>query len=268
MASPDPPRPAVGDAGPGLARLQADVAAGLLDPARPPPAGVVAPGGGPVGKRFAVYRNTVVSGLVDALATTFPACVTLVGTAFFRAAAAVFVRRSPPRSALLLAYGAGFPAFLAGFPPAASIPYLADVAALEWAMTEAFHAADADPLPVAALGGVAPAALAGTRLRLHPSLRLLASRWPVMTVWADLTGDRAGGIDLDRGEEVLVVRPADRVEVTALPPGAAVFLAALGDGDGLGVAAARAVDAAASRGAGFELSEHLAGLFQAGCFQG
>jgi len=250
-----------------LADLQTDFAAGLLDPDRPVPDRLRSPAGGSADRRYAVYRNNVVGGLVDALAETFPASLNLVGDAFFRAAAATFVRAHPPGSALLLHYGGGLPAFLRGFPPAAGVPYLGDVAELEWAQAEAFHAPDAAPVPVDALGAVPQEALADTGLALHPSLRLISSSYPVVALWADLLGrPGAEDVDLRHGEDALVLRPGWQVEVTALPPGSATFLSALSAGAGLATAAGEAADAATHTG--FDLGTHLAGLFQAGCFVG
>ena len=112
-------------------------------------------GSGPA-RRFAVYRNNVYASLIDALAGRFPATVKLVGDEFFRAMAREYVEKTPPRSAVLLRYGGDFPDFIGAFPPAAAVPYLADVARLEWVWHEAYHAADAEPLSQEALSALGP----------------------------------------------------------------------------------------------------------------
>ncbi len=133
---------------------EATFSAALLDPARPCPAGLVAWNGSDPAPRLAVYRNNVVASLIDALATTFPVVHQLVGTDFFRAMAAVFVRQAPPSSPVLARYGDGFAAFVRHFGPAAGLPYLADVACLEFARVRAYHAADATPVTTEAIGRV------------------------------------------------------------------------------------------------------------------
>src|SRR5687768_8615978 len=103
---------------------EAAFAHALLDPVSPVPPDVVAPGGGDAARRFAVYRNNVVVGLVDALASRFPVVERVVGAEFLRAMARLYVAAEPPRSPLLFRYGDTFPAFVEGFPPAAALPWL------------------------------------------------------------------------------------------------------------------------------------------------
>ena len=166
--------------------MSAAFAHALLRPDASCPAGLKTWNGSDPAKRFAVYRNNVVVSLVDALADSFPVVQALVGEDFFRAMAAEFARGNPPRSPVLAWYGAGFADFVEGFPPAAGLPYLADVARLEWLRVEAWHAADADPLPLAEIGALLAdeTALPTLRLALHPSLRVLRSAHPVVSLWA------------------------------------------------------------------------------------
>jgi hypothetical protein len=170
----------------------------------------------------------------------------------------LFAATQPPRSPLMMFYGDAFPAFLADFEPAREMPYLADVARLEAARTRAYHAADANPLTRAALSGSLPEAMAGMRFILHPSVGIVASDYPVVTIWAMNSGE----IDLApitdwRGEDALVSRPGFNVEVRSLPPGAKTFLQNLAAGNPLGEAAAAALAANAS----FDLAANLAALF-------
>jgi hypothetical protein len=237
-------------------------AAHLLTPEETPPEGLTA-WSGPVGRRFRVYRDNVAIGLKNALASRFPVVEKLVGEAFFAAMAEVFVSAHPPRSPLLLNYGDDLPAFLEDFEPVAELAYLPDVARLEIARSRAYHAADADPLDPQALAAVPPERLAEVRFRPHPSLAVVTSPHPVGTIWAMNSGDAEPGPIADwRAEDVLVCRPAMLVETRVLPPGGALFLAALAEGAPLGEAYARAAESTVD----FDLTRHLTGLIQAGCF--
>ncbi len=89
----------------GLLVTQATFAAALLTPELPSPAGLRVWNGSDPAARLAVYRNNVVSSLIDAVADSFPVTQELVGEEFFRAMAAVFVRAHPPRSKVLTHYG-------------------------------------------------------------------------------------------------------------------------------------------------------------------
>ena len=134
---------------PVLADLQAAFAGALLDPAKAAPTALSSSEGRRQSRRFDVYRNNVTVSLVEALESAFPAVCRLVGAEFFKAAARVYVRQQPPRSPVMLFYGETFPEFLETFEPAAGVPYLGDVARLEWARLKAYHAADAAALPIA-----------------------------------------------------------------------------------------------------------------------
>src|SRR4051812_29625274 len=106
-------------------------------------------------ERLNIYRNTYKMALTNALRLCYPAVHRLVGEEFFAAVAQDFIAASPPCSASLDEYGAAFPDFLARIPSAAALPYLADVARLDWAVHRALHAADADPLGQRDLAGLA-----------------------------------------------------------------------------------------------------------------
>ena len=223
---------------------QRDFARALLDPALPPPPGLVSFNGSDPHQRFAVYRNNVVVSLVDALAARFPVVLALVGEDFFRAMARVFVGQHLPRSPLMAKYGEEFPAFIAGFAPAAGLPYLTDVAALEAARTRAYHAADAAALGPADFAGIAQEALPDLVVESHPSVQIIVSRFAIVSLWAAHQGTLdIGEVDPLTPEDALVVRPRLDVEVSRLMPGAAGFLQHLASGKRLGEAAAAAIGA-------------------------
>lgn len=158
-------------------------------------------------RRLQVYRNNTYSLLTDVLKNTFPAVCRLVGEEFFEHAAQQYIRIDPPRQPCLHVYGAGFADFLATFPPAGELHYLPDVARLEWALNEAYFAADAYPLPTDALKRLRPERYADIRLLPHPSCRLLASPFPVDRIWemARPGGDSAAAPALDAGPAWLLV---------------------------------------------------------------
>jgi hypothetical protein len=187
-----------------------------------------------------------------------------VGEEFFRAMARVFVAAHPPRSPLMMRYGDEFPDFAAGFAPAAEIAYLADVARIEAGRTRAYHAADATPLDAAAFAGIRDDALGATRFLLHPSVEIVRSPHPAVTLWAMNAGDlELAPIDNWRAEDALIARPGLDVEVRVLPAGAA-FLVALKAGTPLGAA----TEAAAAENPDFDLTANLAGIIRSGLVVG
>jgi len=229
----------------------AGFAAALLDPALPPPCGLPE-------QRFAIYRNNVVFGLIEALGARFPVCRRLLGEECFDAVAGLFARREPPRAAVLHEYGEGFAEFLETFPPFAEYDYLGDMARFEAALGRAYYAVDATPLAPAALASLEPAALAGATLALHPSLQIISSRRPVLSIWRAHQGDGEPEIaTLERGEDALILRPDLDVEAHLLPASGHVFLRALLEERTIGESIAQALEGDAA----FDLAAMLSLLF-------
>lgn len=242
---------------------QASFANALRDRLAPPPAGLTAWNGSDPAARLAVYRNNVWVSLIDALADGFPVTQALVGEDFFRAMAQCFIAAHLPRSALLVEYGGDFPDFIAGFAPAGSVPYLADVARLECLRVRAYHAADADPVAPERLQLALsqPETLGQWRIRLHPALSVLASDYAVVTLWAAHQGvGELGAIDPSQAETALVLRAGLEVEVIRLAAGATGFIQHVLGEACLGIA----VEQALGRAADFDFSQTLALLLRAG----
>jgi hypothetical protein len=214
--------------------MQAAFAAALLDPDAAVPAGIVDPCGRPAPKRFSVYRNNVASSLTRALEAAFPTVRKLVGDEFFAAMASVFLRAHPPTSRIMMLYGDALPGWLEGFPPAARLGYLPDVARLDQAMRESYHAADSEPLSEAAFQRLLGQDLSGLRLRLAPSLRLIRSRWPVQSIWA--ANAEGGPAPHPGAEAALILRPLFDPRPHRLTPADGAFVAGLIEGLTLGQA--------------------------------
>ncbi|MCX7164871.1 MAG: DNA-binding domain-containing protein [Rhodocyclales bacterium] len=231
-----------------MSGLAAFAEALLADDAICPP-GLVTWNGSDPQKRFAVYRNNVIVGLVDALADSFPVTQALVGADFFRAMAREFVRRPPPRSPVLALYGEGFAGFIESFPPAATLLYLADVARLELLRVQAWHAADADAITQAQVAAVPtdPDGLPAAHLTLHPALFLLASAHAVVSLWAahqaDAVAEALAAVDPARAETALVCRKDLEVNIYRVDPGTAAFIGKLQQGQPFGAAMAQALQA-------------------------
>jgi len=219
----------------------------------------------PAAQRLMIYRNNTLLGLVDPLAATFPVVAQLVGEDFFRQMAGDFVRAHPPRRAELLAYGQEFPGFVADYPAASSVPYLSDMARLELAWTFAYNAPDRDPLPPQALARFAADQLERLRLTPHPSLRFVASNWPVMAIWQahQMEGGPDGAIDLDAGGDMLLVyRPRQDTLIRKVSPGAFAYVMALAARQSL----AAAVTSALAVDPDFNVTGELSALFAADLF--
>jgi Putative DNA-binding domain len=228
---------------------QSAFAAALLDPDAALPPGLVDPYGAPAPKRFSVYRNNVASSLTRALEAAFPTVRKLVGEAFFAAMAGAFCLAHPPRSRMLMLYGDALPGWLETFAPVAHLGYLPDVARLDQAMRESYHAADSTPLPEIEFQRLLGEDIGRMRLQLAPSLRLVPSRWPIVSIWA--ANHEGGPAPRPGAEDAIILRPDFDPRPLALPPGGRAFVSALLVGQKLG-------DAVEIAGEGLDLPAVLA----------
>lgn len=243
----------------------AQFAPALLAPDLEAPGVVAGPRGKTVARRYNVYRNNVTVSLINALAATFPAVQRIVGQDFFRAMARIHVRENPPTSPLLFEYGRGFADFVERFEHARALPYLADVARIERAWLDAYHAADARPLAAETLAAVPPDRLGNTVFAPHPATRILRSSFPAVTIFAMNRSDQpVVRLQTAEPEDALVVRPRLHVIVRRLPPGGAAFLSSLVAGETLAAAATAALQEVPE----FDLAANIGGMVEAGAFQG
>ena len=229
-------------------------------------------GGMQNGHRFGIYRNNIYRSLAGVLEAAFPTVHNLVGDENFAVLARRFIAAHPPQRPQLFAYGGDFAAFLAGFAPAVEeLPFLPDLARVEWAVNEAYFETDAESLNAEQLAGLAPERYAGLRLGLHPTVRLIESDWPVWDLWGaevlpDPGPDSGPGTGPpgkpEGGQQVLVRRPESKVDVVMATHGDFAFLGALATGDTLGEAAGAGVAADPD----FDLSACLAGHLAGGTF--
>jgi hypothetical protein len=199
-------------------------------------------------QRLDIYRNNTFTNLRNALHSAYPVVGRLVGEDFFNYAATEYIYHRPSTCGDLHSYGDRFAEFLQTFPPAAGLPYLADVARLEWACHTAFFAADHLPLDLQRLAEVPVEQYSALAFQLHPACRLLESAYPIDAIWHVNQEDYRGKqeVVLDQGGvKVLVRRPRHHAEVVALTESEWCFLEALASGDSLGTASARALHIAA-----------------------
>lgn len=222
-------------------------------------------------RRFNVYRNNVILSLVDVLQAYFPVVERLVGEQFFRAMVRTFVIAQPPKSPILSRYGDRFADFIACFEPVSDLPYLADVARLEWLRQRAYHAADARSVSPEVFAEIPPTRVGDVVVCFHPSLSTMRSSVPVVSIWkANVVDGDVAPISLDLGgEDAVVVRPNRShavldVMVLPLAAGAYTFVNALREGQCLQAATTLAMRQAEN----FNLQHTLGALMTVGAFVG
>jgi Putative DNA-binding domain len=204
-------------------------------------------------RRLGFYRTNVFGNYLDGLRATYRSAENLVGRGCFAYHAERFIRETPSVSGDLNRYGGEFPDFLARAPLAEQLPYLPDVARLEWLLEEVFYEADHPGLDLERLAQLPADRYTELHFALHPACRLLRSHYPVRRIWQvsrpDYQGDQAVALD-SGGDYLLLRRDGFDPVVEAVPAAEFVLLEALHDGENLGAAGA----AAASERADYDIA--------------
>ena len=235
-----------------LAAGQQAFAAALLNTVAPLPSFA----GEAVPQRFSLYRGNLSATWRRTLGHAYPVVLALVGEDFFGGLARAYGGRYPSDSADLNQFGDRFADFLAAFPPVDELPYLPDMARLEWAVHLAHYAADAPGLAPEALAALHPDQLEARRFSLHPACVLLASDWQVAALWrAHQEGEGQGAFppDLRAASCALICRPRWKAQVLVVDAAAHAALLALQRGQTFGAA----LDAAFGLDPAFDLAAHL-----------
>lgn len=182
--------------------------------------------------RLSVYQNNVQKSLADTIIATYPVITALVGDDFMQAMSYEFIRRHPPVRGDLNAYGGSFATFVETFKPAQNLPYLPDVARLEWARNEAYYARDDAPLDPAALQNLPPEKMDNLVFSFRDSVRLLASPYPLEDIYnlykEDAPPDKT--IDITKGRaHIMITRPALALNTFFIEEPEYLFLTALSE---------------------------------------
>jgi hypothetical protein len=247
--------------------LERDFAAALLGGPEDPVVAEIQGDGLDPAARLAIYRHHVSATLTEALEATYPVVVRLVDRRFFAYAADQFIRRHPPAGPCLFEYGGSLADFLATFPASRHLAYLPDVARLEWALNHALHAEDVATYDPGWLAALRPYEVGEVRLRLHPSVSLLESPWPIDRIWrANQPGsDPDATVSLDQGGARLAVyRLEDGVVFRTIAADTYAFRSALASDLDL----QSAVGAARRADPGFNLTDALRELLDDGLIVG
>lgn len=204
--------------------------------------------------------------LIDALHSTYPAMHRLLGDEFFKASAKAYIEAHPPTQPVMAEYGDNFGHFVSALPTVSGLPYLSDVAELEWCNLQAYHSADAPVFNVAQLSSVPPDTIMDIGFICHPALHVIESRWPVGSIWMMSTSTSRttdSSINMNQAEAILITRPELQVHVNIVSDAAAKFLRSIQKGDPLGIAAQNALE----KDETFDAGSNLTGLIGLGAFR-
>ena len=194
--------------------------------------------GSPGEERLAVYAGGYQTRMREALAEVYEAVHRVLGEGPFEALSRAYAERHPSHDYNLSLSGRHLPEFLAASSWSERLPFLPDLARLEWAVCLAFHAQERPPCDLRRLAAAAPEAWARVRVVFQPSVAVVSSRWPILDIWA-VRQEPPGAINIaleGRPQDVLVCRRELQVRCEALEHGQALVLEPLLAGQPLGQA--------------------------------
>lgn len=215
--------------------------------------------------RMKIYRNNVIKSLAGAVTAVYPLTEKLVGADFLNAAITAYVIKNPPDQGNLNFYGATFGDFLEHYETARDLPYLPDVARMEWAWELATLADDDEPLEIRALQSVPDEETPAMRLRLRASVQLVESEYPLDRIVDFCRAEKPEGtLNIGMGgAKMMIFRPALKTQMRRISDAEFIFLRALRDGNSLMTATEWAV----SEDETFDLSPVLQKHLEIGTFK-
>jgi hypothetical protein len=172
-------------------------------------------------QRIGIYRGSVHGILTQALETTFPVCKMLLGEKFFNAMCDIFIDTHPPSSPFFADFGAGLGRFLDGFEPAQSVPFVADMARMEWLRKESWNSKPAPASDFTQLMETAESDYATLTFSLNPSLQLFQSNYRIDLLWSAHQYDNQD--DIDAALEAINMEESVKLAIWKLTSELAIF---------------------------------------------
>ena len=133
-------------------------------------------------KRVDIYANAYFYRLLECLGEDFPATLAVLGADNFPALVKEYLLEHPPTEPSILYAGLYLADFLNDHPFTERWPFIADLARLERAVLEVFHAADTPALALETLHAVPSEDWPALKLRTHPAVEIVHSEWRIADV--------------------------------------------------------------------------------------
>jgi hypothetical protein len=155
-------------------------------------------------ERLGIYYNNTLLGLTDILIATYPILQKIVGESFFRTIARFYIETNSQNTGNRHAYGVGLASFLRSYEPAASWPYLPDIAAIEWAYFQASIANDAPALDFSELTDLI-SEHPGFIVLLHPGVHYIELNFNALEIWQEHQRDEIETIKLQESPQTVLI---------------------------------------------------------------
>jgi hypothetical protein len=133
-------------------------------------------------ERVGIYADAYFYRLLECLGEDFLTTLAVLGTDNFAALVKEYLLEHPPTEPSIVYAGLYLADFLNDHPFAERWPFIADLARLERAVLDVFHAADAPALRLETLQAVPSEEWPALELRTHPAVEVVHSEWRISDV--------------------------------------------------------------------------------------
>ncbi|MEW6055516.1 MAG: DNA-binding domain-containing protein [Bdellovibrionota bacterium] len=134
-------------------------------------------------KRLDIYANGYFMRLLECMASDFEVVHRLIGPHVFRSLVAEYLSKHPSKTFSIDDVGEHFPRFLRYSETTNEMPWLADLAQLEWLCYLSIYAHDLPGFDRGKLAKMSEDDWAGATLALDSSVRLFRSSWSIDELW-------------------------------------------------------------------------------------
>ena len=153
---------------------------------------------------LSIYNNNITQNLKSVLKHTYQNTQKLIGDECFAQIATEYVFNNPATSGNLDDYGAGFCDFIYQ-KLSSKLPYVKDIAKIEWMLQLSMNENDNFTDNSTLLSSLTPDELAELRPKLHPSVNMLKSNYPIYQIWQLLIGKSSQNINYNDGGEYICI---------------------------------------------------------------
>lgn len=165
--------------------------------------------------RLSIYKNNYYASLIEAMEASFETVYKLVGEDFFKALCKAYLQAHPPQNPIVILLGENFPGFITSFPHTQQIPYLADVAKLDWARQVCHHAPSQASVEPSIFSRLSPTELMEKIITPRADIQLIRSAFPIYSIWEMNHSAQSPHkeIDLGQSQQLLLIRNDEAVEM-------------------------------------------------------
>lgn len=215
----------------------------------------------PAEQLIQIYRNNFIISLSEVLEATYPCTLAVVGEECFAQLARQHVLAQPLEEGNVSHYGDGLANTIEHLPSLMeAVPYLADLARLEWIVDQVSQQAPCMPdFPFHQLSQITEDNIGQLQLNVAEPTRCIDSAYPIASLWQMISNEQIEELDLTQPESVIVQAQTARMLVLACSPDATALLRLCQQSQPLGKATAPMLDHL-SELIQYQLFTHIHGL--------